>query len=196
MRTSAARASSSSGKLPPLARLGAREQLLDRGFVERTENQHPRARQQRGVELERRVLGRRADQRDRAVLHDGEKEILLGAVEAVDLVDEEQRRPAPSARRARASSKIFFRSATPEKIAETCTKASCVRLPADEPRDRRLAGAGRTPEDHRAEALPADEPGQRAVRPDQMLLPRDLAEGCGRSRSASGRGASFSKWAA
>ena len=48
---------------------GARQQLLDRGGIERFEHQHAGARQQRRVELEARVLGGGADQHDGAVLH-------------------------------------------------------------------------------------------------------------------------------
>jgi hypothetical protein len=47
--------------------------------------------EQRGVELERRVFGRRADEHDVAALDVGQEGVLLGAIEAVDLVDEEQR---------------------------------------------------------------------------------------------------------
>ena len=43
----------------------------------------------------------------------------------MDLIDEEQR-ALPLARRLRASSKTFLSSATPEKMAEICTKASLV----------------------------------------------------------------------
>ena len=56
-------------QLAALDLLGAREQLLDRVRIERLEHQHARARQQRGVQLERRVLGGGADQHDGAVLH-------------------------------------------------------------------------------------------------------------------------------
>ena len=48
---------------------------------------HPR--QERGVDLEVGVLGRRADQGDRAVLDVGQQRVLLGLVEAVDLVEEQ-----------------------------------------------------------------------------------------------------------
>src|ERR1035437_7609658 len=47
--------------------------------------------QQSGVDLEVRVLGRGADERDRAVLDVRQKGVLLGLVEAMDLVDEENR---------------------------------------------------------------------------------------------------------
>ena len=58
-----------------------------------------RPREQRRVDLEVRVLGRRPDQGDEALLNRGQQRILLGLVEAVDLVQEEDRRlaisPAP-----------------------------------------------------------------------------------------------------
>ena len=109
--------------------LGAREQLLDRRGIERLEHQHARARQQRRVQLERRVFGGGADQHDGAVLHHRQEAVLLRAVEAVDLVDEQQR-PLPRSRGgARASSNTFFRSATPVKIAEICSKCEVGRLP-------------------------------------------------------------------
>ncbi len=72
-----------------LDRLGAIEQLGDGLGAERREDHHAGPREQGGVQLETRVLGGGADQRDRAVLHDGQEAVLLGAVEAVDLVDEE-----------------------------------------------------------------------------------------------------------
>ena len=50
---------------------------------------HPR--QERGVDLEVGVLGRRADERDRAVLDVGQQRVLLGLVEAMDLVEEQDR---------------------------------------------------------------------------------------------------------
>ena len=52
---------------------------------------HPR--EQRRVELEVRVLGRRADQRHEPVLDARQQRVLLGLVEAVDLVEEEDRPP-------------------------------------------------------------------------------------------------------
>ena len=53
---------------------------------------HPR--QQGGVHFEVGVLGGRPDQRDRAVLDVWQEGVLLGLVEAMDLV-EEQDRPRP-----------------------------------------------------------------------------------------------------
>ena len=64
--------------------------------------------------------------------------------------------PLPCSRRARACSKTFLRSATPEKIAEICSKTK-PGLAGKQPRDRRLAGAGRAPQDDvpRTRPLPA-----------------------------------------
>ena len=50
-----------------------------------------RAREQRGVHLEVRVLGRRADQRDEPLLDARQQRVLLRLVEAVDLVEEQDR---------------------------------------------------------------------------------------------------------
>ena len=54
--------------------------------------------EQRRVDLEVRVLGRRPDQRDEALLDRGQERVLLRLVEAVDLV-QEQDRPLRRARR-------------------------------------------------------------------------------------------------
>ena len=106
----------------PFERLGPVEQLAERGGVEPVEDQHLRAAEQRGVEFEAGVLGRRADQRDRAALDEGQEAVLLRAVEAVDLVHEQQRALARPARALSASAKAFLRSATPENTALIATK--------------------------------------------------------------------------
>ncbi len=156
-------------------RFGPRDQLLDRRRVERLEHQHARPRQQRRVELERRVLGRRADQGDRAVLHHRQKRILLGAVEAMDLVDEQQRRAAVAAARARRIEDLLqFGDAGVDR---RDLDEFGLGLLADQPRHRRLAGARRAPEDHRAEARRGEHARQRAFRSGQVLLPGDFVEG-------------------
>ena len=58
--------------------------------AERVEGDHLTAREQRGDHAKRGVLSRRADQGDRAGLDVGKQGILLGLVEAVDLVDKEE----------------------------------------------------------------------------------------------------------
>ena len=67
---------------------------------ERLELVHLRAGEERGVDLVVRVLGRRADQRHEARLDAGQQRVLLRLVEAVDLVEEEDRAPAGACRAA------------------------------------------------------------------------------------------------
>ena len=68
--------------------------------VQRLQHVHARARQQRVVDLEGRVFGRRSDEDQRAVLDVRQKGVLLRFVEAVHLV-EEQHRVARTAQAAR-----------------------------------------------------------------------------------------------
>ena len=70
-------------------RLGAGQQFLERHLVEPVKDQHLAARQQRRVEFEARIFGGRADQGHRAILDERQEAVLLGAIEAVDLVDEQ-----------------------------------------------------------------------------------------------------------
>lgn len=69
---------------------GAAQKFFQRMIVQAVEHQHLGARQQSGVQFERRVFRGRADQDHRAVFDIRQKAILLGAVEAMDLVDEQQ----------------------------------------------------------------------------------------------------------
>src|SRR5690606_2570231 len=72
--------------LIPKGALQEEDQLLLR---QGDQLKHPRAGQERRVDLEGGVLRRRSDQDDSAVLYIGEKGILLGFVEAVNFVDEQ-----------------------------------------------------------------------------------------------------------
>ena len=82
---------------PALGRLGAADQLLHRGIVEPVQHEDLATREQGAVQLEGRVFGRGADEDHGAVLDIGQEAVLLGAVEAVDFVDEQQR-PLPCRR--------------------------------------------------------------------------------------------------
>ena len=72
----------------------AAQDVLDRRLRQRLQHEHLRPREQRRVHLERGVLGGRADQDDVAGFDAGKKGILLRLVEAMDLVDEDDRPPA------------------------------------------------------------------------------------------------------
>ena len=67
------------------------DELPQIGLAQRLEPHHLAARQERGVDLERRVLRGRADERDRARLDVRQERVLLRLVEAMDLVEEEHR---------------------------------------------------------------------------------------------------------
>ena len=77
------------------AALGVGEGALQEGDqvgrLERLQGEDAAAREQRSDHLERRVLGRGAHQGERPRLDVGEERVLLSAVEAVDLVEEEDR---------------------------------------------------------------------------------------------------------
>jgi hypothetical protein len=63
--------------------------------VERFEAEQRGATAQWGVHLEERVLGRGADERDEPVFDAGQQRVLLRLVEAVDLVEEQDRALVP-----------------------------------------------------------------------------------------------------
>ena len=68
---------------------GAVEEGDDLGLLQGAERVDAAAGEQRGVDFEAGVLGGGADEADAAALDVGEEGVLLGLVEAVDLVDEE-----------------------------------------------------------------------------------------------------------
>ena len=88
-----------SGSTSTASRRGRDRASAQRTFEDRddllacqpAQHEHLRTRQQRGVDLERRVLGRRADQHDVAGLDARKEGILLRLVEPVNLVDEDDR---------------------------------------------------------------------------------------------------------
>ena len=111
------------------------------------------AAQQRRVDREERVLRRRPDQDDDAVLDVRQQHVLLGLVEAVDLVEEQDRPLAVGLRgRARASASTSRTSLMPAATALSGAKRLLVWL-GDDVGQRRLAGAGRAVEDQRAEPV-------------------------------------------
>ena len=143
--------------------------------AERLQHQHRGARQQRRDDLERRVLGGGPDQDDRAVLDVRQEGILLGLVEAVDLVDE-QDRAAPvllaDAPRLLDDHAQFLDARQHRREGDE------VRIGAarDQPRQRRLARSGRPPEDERVQALALDHVAQQPLIADQVRLPDELRQ--------------------
>ena len=85
------RASSVIGNSSADFRLRPNQQALQRRVVQATEHQHLTAGQQRAVQGKGRVFGGGTDQGDGAVLHNGQEAVLLRAIEAVNLIHEQQR---------------------------------------------------------------------------------------------------------
>ena len=137
-----------------------------------------RAAQQRRVDLEVRVLGRRADERDEPLLDGGQQRVLLGLVEAVDLVEEEDRRLAARLAPVRgAVDDAAHLGAAGLHGAELLEGG--VRRARDDPRERRLAGPGRAVEDHRVRPAVGDRAAQRRRllgRAEQVRLADELVD--------------------
>ena len=158
------RASSARRSSPSTSAALERVQLVDLGAGE-----------QRRVDLEVRVLRRRADERDQPLLDRRQQRVLLRLVEAVDLVEEEDRR-APAARAARRARAITSRtSGRPALTAESSSKAASacsavirasVVLPVPGGPYRTIE-CGRPGLDRRA---------QRRALAEQVLLPDEVVE--------------------
>ena len=162
-------------ELVPSARRSTSLDVVDR---ERAQHVHARTRQQRAVDLERRVLGRRADEADRAVLDERQERVLLRLVEAVHLVEEQHRAPAALATQ---RLRLLDRGAHVLDAGHHGRERDELRIagPRDEARERRLAGAGRAPEHHRVQAAAFEQAPQRLARRQQVRLADELVEARG-----------------
>ncbi len=162
---------------PPL------EERADRVGRQGLQPEEARAREKRGVDLEVRVLGGGPDQHQQPLLHRRQEGVLLGLVEPMDLVKEQNRpfalfgQPAPGP---------FHH--LPHVLHPCRHRRQRLERPARGPRDqlgqRRLPRPGRPPQDHRRHPVRLDQPPQRPSRPQQVLLADHLVE---RRRSHPGR---------
>ncbi len=148
---------------------------------------HTRARQQRAVDLERRILGGRADEDQRAVLDERQERVLLRLVEAMHLVEEQHgAAPVLLARRDCACSTAARMSLTPAMHGRERDELRIAGL-RDEARQRGLAGARRSPQDHRVQRLPSSMRRSGLPGASRCRCPTNsLAGVAGRMRSASG----------
>jgi hypothetical protein len=78
---------------------GAFEELAHLVGRERLQHVHRSAREQRRVDLEGRVFGRRADKGQQPAFDIGQESVLLRLVEAMHFIDEENRPPATAGAR-------------------------------------------------------------------------------------------------
>ena len=142
---------------------------------ERLELVDLRPRQKRGVDLEVRVLGRRPDQRQDPLLDRGQERVLLRLVEAVDLVEEQDRplrvRPEPLPRARDHLAHLGDRRRHGRELLEV--GAGRVR---DHARERRLPAPGRPVEDRRADAVLGDREPQGRLLAEDLLLADEVVE--------------------
>ena len=170
-----ATASSSTGVVAALAAVErAPQQALDVRRLQRLQLVDLGAREQRRVDLEVRVLGRRPDERDQPLLDGGQQRVLLRLVEAVDLVEEEDRRAPRVAPLARPRDHLA--DLRPPRVDGRELLEGGVGVLGGHPRERRLAGARRAVEDHRVRVAGLDRRAQRRALAEQVLLADEVVE--------------------
>ncbi|MDZ7800955.1 MAG: hypothetical protein U5K81_09225 [Trueperaceae bacterium] len=143
-------------------------------LLQRHQLEHAAARHQRLVHLEERVLGGRTDEGHHPRLDRGEQGVLLGLVEAMDLVDEQQR-PAPTslALRGGRHGLADVLHAGQHRVQRNELRP---RRPRDDPRQGGLAGPRRAVEDHAGQPVGLDRPAQQPARPQDVVLADELLQ--------------------
>ncbi len=154
---------------------GAVDQLPQVFGLKRLELKDLTPAEKSSVDGEERVLGRGADEDHDSFLDIGEERILLRLVEAVDFVDEEQ---CAAGFRFQAFASRFENGA--EFLHATADGAELHEggsgFGRQQPRERRLAAAGRSVEDDRPEPISLEEPPQELALIEKMALPGELGE--------------------
>ena len=137
----------------------------------------PAARQKRRVHLEVGVLGGRAHEDHGAVLHRGQQGVLLCLVEAVDLVEEEDR--ALAARVEPVPCAVDHRPHLgPARVHRGGLLERRPSVHREQPGERGLARARRPVQDHRVRPALLERRPQRRPSAEQVLLADELPERC------------------
>jgi hypothetical protein len=160
-------------------------QVMSRERLE-TKESGPAA--QRCVDFEERVLRGGTDEHDGAVLDGRQQRILLGLVEAMDLVDEHDGPPAVLTEvvlgRGRDLANVLHSRRDGGEAHEPGPRGG-----GDHFGESGLARSRWTPQDHRGEPIVLDERAQRCTTGDEMLLAHHVVE---RTRSQTRREGSLS----
>jgi len=131
--------------------------------------------QKRRIESKARVLGRRAHEGHSATLDKGQKAVLLGAVEAMDLVHEEQCLLSHSSHFV-GISEGFFEVGDARKYRADRLKAH-PDARREQSCDAGFACARRSPQDHAGKFSSSHHASDGAFWPGQMLLADNICEG-------------------
>ena len=142
--------------------------MNDLGLAQRLQNVHAATAEQRGVDLKGRIFGRGANEPERATFDVGQKGILLGAVEAVDLVDEENGSRPHSCRALGVRHDLLDLLNAAGYGGELDERG--LRRGGDDFGERGFARARRPPEDHGSRLIAFDGDPQRLARAEQVLL--------------------------
>ena len=145
---------------------------------ERPQFKNHRPRDQRAVDFKIRILGSCADQGDRSVLDKGQQIVLLAFVEAVNLVDKENRLLTVAApalfRRRDHLLHILFAGGRRVDLNEFRTGGI-----GDDPGQRGFARSGRAVKQDASQLVRLDSPVEQLVPADDVLLPHDLVDRAG-----------------
>jgi len=164
------------GSVQP-ARIGDRplDDQPDVILTKRLQHEDPGTREERRDDLERRVLGRRADERDIALLDVRQHRVLLTLVEAVDLVDEQDGALAGGAAQLASLLDHATQIGDPGRDRGEGDESGLPAIRRDGG-ERRLPSAGWSPEDHRRDLPCVDGLAQDPARADQVGLTDELVE--------------------
>ena len=155
-----------------LSRRGSPHEGLDVDLGQRPQDIDTRPGQQGGVDLERGILGRRADEGDRAAFDVGQEGILLGFVEAMHFVDE-QHGPPPGERLGLRDRLAHIAHAREHGGEASPFGTRCVR---EQSRQRGLAGARRSPKDHRVDDAVIGQFAQGPSFVEEVLLTHEVGQ--------------------
>ena len=165
---------------------GAIDQLFELFDLERLELKNLGARNQRAVYVEKRVVGRGADQTQISALHIRQENVLLRLVEVMNFVDEQNRFLAGCSKPIRGSRHypphlrdVAFHSAEALEF-----RAGHVR---DDLRERRFTGAGRAGQDDGRQPIGLNRAAQKFSRREDVFLPDKFFKGA-RAHAGSERG--------
>ena len=158
-----------------LVRERSRDERADVVARQRLEGEDLASRQERRIDREERVLRRRPDQDDDAFLHIGQEHVLLGPVEAVDLVEEEDGPLAELFEVLAGLGEDFADLLDPGRDRVHRLEAA-LGVVGDDVRERRLARPRRAVEDQRREPVGQEHPAEKFAFAQEVLLPNELVE--------------------
>ena len=142
---------------------------------QRLEAPYAEPRQEGAVDLEVGVFGGGPDEGHRSVLDMGQEPVLLGLVEAVDLIDEED---GPTAIDRQLLTGRSNRCPDVGDAAHHRRQGgeACLDLGGEQPGEAGLAGPRRSPQQERSEVAPLHRPTQRAALAHEVVLADELGQ--------------------